>query len=378
MRRATALVLAVASLFLVTGCSGFAGLSDVPLPGGPDVGDDPLTITVEAADVLNLARQATVKVDDVSVGVVDTIERDGWHAKVTMRIRNDVDLPANTVAAIRQTGLLGEKYVELSPPAGEKPTGTLEDGAVITMDRTSRSFEVEEVLGALSLLLNGGGIDRIRTITTELNEALEGREDEFRGLLTELTDFTAYLDRHRDAITDAIDGLDRLSASAAAGRRTIARALADVPAALRVLSDQRRALVRMLTSTSRLSEVATTTIVNTREALLRNLRTLDPVLTQLAASGRSIPQALEYLLTFPFPTKGLQALKGDYFNFDLELKLSESGLLQLFGGANLGPPSSGPSGNPGSDSQTTPGLPGGANLDDDVVGLLDLLLGGGQ
>jgi len=363
---------ALAGLLLTSGCSGFAGLSDVALPGGPDIGDDPKSVTVEARDVLNLARQATVKVDDVSIGVVDSIERDGWHAVVKIRIRNDVELPANTVAAIRQTGLLGEKYVELSPPADQKPTGTLEDGAIITMDRTSRSFEVEEVLGALSLLLNGGGIDRIHTITAELNEAFEGREGEFRALLTELTDFTAALDRHRGAITDAIDGLDRLSSSAAAGRRTIARALADVPPALRTLSQQRKALVRMLTSTSQLSDVATTTIVNTREALLHNLRTLEPVLTQLAVGGRSIPQALEYLLTFPFPTKGMQALKGDYFNFDLELKVSELNLLQLIGGA----PSTGPGGNRGPDAQTTPGLPGGANLDDDVDGLLELLLGG--
>lgn len=375
MRRGRTLVLALAGLFLTSGCSGFAGLSDVPLPGGPDLGDDPKAITVEARDVLNLARQATVKVDDVSVGVVDDIERDGWHAVVEIRIRSDVELPANTVAAIRQTGLLGEKYVELSPPVDEKPVGTLEDGAVIAMDRTSRSFEVEEVLGALSLLLNGGGIDRIHTITTELNRAFEGREGEFRGLLDELTDFTASLDRHRDAITDAIDGLDRLSSSAAAGRRTIARALADVPAALRTLAQQRKALVRMLTSTSRLSEVATVTVVNTRDVLLRNLRTLEPVLTQLAAAGRSIPQALEYLLTFPFPTKGLQALKGDYFNFDLELKLSELNLLQLIGGAHLGPPSEE---NVGSGPKDPSGLPGATgSLDDDVDDLLNLLLGGG-
>lgn len=392
MRRAVALVLVVASVLLSAGCSGFAGLSDVPLPGGPDLGDDPRTITLETADVLNLARQATVKVDDVNVGVVDTIERDGWHAKVTIRIRSDVELPANTVATIRQTGLLGEKFVELSPPVSEKPAGTLDHGAAIAMDRTGRSFEVEEVLGALSLLLNGGGIDRINTITRELNSALGGREEEFRALLRELTHFTAKLDRNRRVVTAAIDGLHRLSASAAKGRKSIELALADIPDALRVLSDQRRQLVRMLEATSRLSGVATTTIERTRQELLANLRLLEPILTQLAVSGKSIPQALEYLLTFPFPTNGLQALKGDYFNFDLELKLSEQNLLLLLTGAHSGEPSTGPHqggvpnqagvpnlgdllGNLGDDPVS--GLLGnGAGSSDDGGGLLGPLLGG--
>lgn len=377
MKRAVAFVIVLAGL-LVSGCGGFSGLSEMPLPGGPDVGEDPLTITIESADVLNLARQATVKVDDVSVGVVDTVERDGWHAKVTIRIRRDVELPANAVAAIRQTGLLGEKYVELSPPVDEKATGRLADGAVVTMDRTSRSFEVEEVLGALSLLLNGGGIDRIHTITSELNQAFEGREGEFRALLGELTHFTASLDKNRDAITAAIESLDRVSGKAAAGRRTIARALANLPGALRIMAKQRKDLVRMLTSTSQLSEVATTTIARSRDALLKNLRTLEPVLTQLAASGRSIPAALEYLLTFPFPTNGLQALKGDYFNFDLEVKLSELDLLKLVGTPRSGARSSGAQGGTGAPIEEEPRSPGDRAIDDQVRDLLDLMLGGGR
>lgn len=375
MRRAVVAMVASAGL-LMSGCGGFAGLSDVPLPGGPDVGDDPKTITIESADVLNLARQATVKVDDVSVGVVDTIERDGWHAKITIRIRSDVELPANTVAAIRQTGLLGEKYVELSPPVDEKPSGRLQDGAVVTIDQTSRSFEVEEVLGALSLLLNGGGIDRIHTITSELNQAFEGREGEFRALLGELTHFTASLDKNRETITAAIEGLDRVSSKAAAGRRIIARALSDLPDALRVLAGQRKDLVRMLTSTSRLSEVATKTITRSRALLLENLRALDPVLTQLASSGRSIPGALEYLLTFPFPTNAMQALKGDYFNFDLEIKLSELDLLKLVGAPKAGAASSGTRKTVGSSPEMTSGGPGLSAVEDQVNDLIHLMLGG--
>ena len=52
-------------------------------------------------------------VDDVTVGEVTDVERVGWHAKVTILVRKDVDLPDNAIAEIRQVSLLGEKYVAL-------------------------------------------------------------------------------------------------------------------------------------------------------------------------------------------------------------------------------------------------------------------------
>lgn len=319
----------VATALLTSGCGGFAGLSDVSLPGGPELGDEPMTVTIEARDVLSLSRQASVKVDDVTIGEVENVRRVGWHAEVDLRLREGTELPANTVVAVRQTGLLGEKYVELAPPAA--PEGKLRDGDRIPLDRSSRSVEVEEVLSALSLLLNGGGLERLRTITVELNKALGGREGEFRSLLTRLDSFTGTLAENRRSIVAAIDGLDRLSAQAADGQRTIAAALDRLGPALKVLADQRKDLVRMLGATSRLAQVGTRTVVRVREDLVANLDALAPTLTRLSEAGESIPGALQYALTFPFPTEAMQALRGDYFNFDMEIQIRELDLLQLLG-----------------------------------------------
>ncbi len=110
--------------------------------------------------MLDLVPQSGVRVADVPVGRVEEIElnAEDWTAVVTISVNGDVELPANAVAAIQQSSLLGEKYVELAPPGGEEPEGTLEDGALIPLDRTNRNVEVEELLGAMSLVLNGGGL----------------------------------------------------------------------------------------------------------------------------------------------------------------------------------------------------------------------------
>ena len=132
---------------------------ELPLPGGPDVGYDPMTVTVHFADVLDLVPKSTVKVNDVTVGQVHRrVPRRATPPWSSLEMRDDVELPDNAVAEIRQTSLLGEKFVSLAAPAEGASGNPLESGDEIPLERTGRNPEVEEVLGALSLLLNGGGV----------------------------------------------------------------------------------------------------------------------------------------------------------------------------------------------------------------------------
>ena len=159
---ALALVVAV----LASGCK-FDGAYDLPLPGGPVDEGNSYQVTAEFSDILNIVPKSPVMVDDVTVGEVTDVERVGWHARITMRVRDDVKLPDNAVAEIRQASLLGEKYVALEPPPNQQPTGQLADGDNIPLSDTGRNPEVEEVLGALSFLLSGGGVGQLGTITEE-------------------------------------------------------------------------------------------------------------------------------------------------------------------------------------------------------------------
>ena len=104
-----------------------------------------------------------------------------------MRVRDDVVLPDNAVADIRQTSLLGEKYVALE--AADRRGSRRAGSATATTSRSSdtgRNPEVEEVLGALSFLLSGGGVGQLGTITHELNKVMDGRTERLRHLLGSL------------------------------------------------------------------------------------------------------------------------------------------------------------------------------------------------
>ena len=306
MRRIGALA---AGVLLLGGC-GFRGASSITLPGGADTGDDPLTITVEFLDVLDLVPQSGVRVADVPVGRVKSIELDeeDWTAEVVVSVNRDVDLPANAVAAIQQSSLLGEKYVELAAPGNEEPRGTLEDDARIGLDRTNRNVEVEELLGALSLVLNGGGLAQLQTINRELGDALEGREAAIKKTLGELDTFIGGLDAQKEEINRALDRTNELAATLAARTATIETALDTIGPGLDVINEQRDLLVSMLEGLARLGDVGTRVINLSAANTIEDLKLLQPILTQLAAAGPDLANSLELLLSYPFPDSSLTAL----------------------------------------------------------------------
>lgn len=302
-------------------------LSGCRLPGGAPSGDH-FRVTAEFGDVLDLVPQAAVKVNDVTVGSVERIALSGWTARVTLAIDSDVELPANATAAVRQTSLLGEKYVALTPPATEPARGRLADGAVIRRASTDRSVEVEEVLASLGLLLNGGGLAQIKTINQELTKALAGRESAALGALRELDEFVAGLDAQKRDILRAIDALDRFSAHLAQQRETIGDALDALGPGLTVLADQRQQLTAALTALGKLSTVGTRVINASREVTAEVLASLRPILEQLVRAGDSLPKAMSFLLTFPFPPNVTGAVTGNAVRLHVTLDLDGAAILK--------------------------------------------------
>lgn len=320
-----AAVLVLAGTF-AAGC-GFSGISDVPLPGGADLGSHPFTVRIEFTNVLDLAPQSLVKLNNVTVGRIDTIQLRGWHALVTCRVRGDVELPDNATARIEQTTLLGEKFIELAGPMNERPEGRLGNGDLIPLRSTGESAEVEQVLSAIAMLLNGGGIEQIATINTELNSALGGREDKIRAVLKDVNTFVGGLDKQKGQIVRAIRNVDKLAGRLKANKRTIDDTLHKVTPAVTVLAGQRRNLTKLLTSLNKLSKVTTKTISRSKRDTLANLKRLQPILRSFAAAGDDLPRGLQMAATFPFPPTVDKGMKGDYLNLYGTVDLNLNDLL---------------------------------------------------
>ncbi|CAM5619816.1 MCE family protein [Streptomyces canus] len=347
-----ALAWAAVGALLMSGCE-FNGWYDVQLPGGAAADGHAYHVTVEFRDVLDLVPQSAVKVNNVTVGAVEKVQLDGWHARVRLRVADSVKLPANAVAELRQTSMLGEKYVALSAPSGTAPMGRLGDGDRIPLSRSGRNPEIEEVLSALSALLNGGGVAQLKTITVELNKALNGRENRVRSLLKELNTFIGGLDDQRKDIVRALKAVDRLAGRLGKEKKTIAQAVDAMPPALKVLADQRRDLTKMLTALSKLGKTGTKVVKASHDDTVANLKQLRPILKQLNKAGDDLPKSLELLTTYPFPRNAVDAVRGDYVNLDITADLD---LSDLYGNLTGGSGKSG-EGNGDSKQPETPDIP---------------------
>ncbi len=304
----------VAIAVTLSGC-GFGGLNSLPLPGAVGRGPDATRYHVELANVSTLEPNSPVLVGDVVVGSINRMTVRDWHADVEISVKPEVTIPANAVATVGQTSLLGSMHLALNPPLGQSPSGRLTPGSTLGLNKSSTYPSTEQTLSALSVVINGGGVGQIGDIVAELNAALGGREPQIRDLLTRLNDFVGVLADQRDSINATVVSLNRVAGTFADQRDVLTRALDRIPPALDVLVAERPRLTAALDKLGRFSTLAGEVVDDTQADLVRNLRNLEPTLRSLADVGPELDQALSYFTAFPYGQSTIdRAIRGDYLN----------------------------------------------------------------
>ena len=299
---------------IVGGCA-FQGVNSLPLPGAVGRGPHANVYHIEIANIGTLESNSPVMMADVVVGSVGKMRVKGDHADIEVSVKPDAVVPANTVATVGQTSLLGSMHVELNPPLGERPQGRLEPGTTIPLDRSSSYPSTEQTLSALSVVLNSGGLGQIGDIVHNFSTALSGHENDVRELLTRLDDFVGVLDQQRERIVASIEALNRLAGTFASQREVISDALRKIPPALDVLIRERPRITTALEKLHVFSDTATRLVDDTQADLVKNLQNLEPTIRALVDVGPELPVLLGYIPTFPFTQNFVdRAIRGDYFN----------------------------------------------------------------
>lgn len=310
MKRALALVLAIA-------CS--------PLLGACLVGDDK-AFTVEAifADIGDLPRFSNVQSSDVKIGTVRAIKLDGYHARVTMRLKGDTEIPSNAHALIRSTSLLGEKFVDLRIPDGVTPApDLLKNGDVIPIERTERIAGIDDALFKLGRLLEGGTAGDLASVIHSSAEILRGREEALGEIFTRLRTFSGVLAGHAPDVATAINNLDTAFQSLAGSSDQIAKTLSSSADATQILAAQQADLERLVSSLDRASGVLARYMKATRPASDRALKDLRLVLDQVMTTTGDLEKALTALARFTdlWP----KSIPGDYVQLDVVVTLGQGG-----------------------------------------------------
>lgn len=137
-----AAVLAVALGFLAWAY----GRSDAGDPGG-------YTLRAKFDRVDGLENGGDVRISGIKVGRVLTQELDSqtFRAEVTFSVRNGIELPSDSSAAIVSSGLLGGKFLSVVPGGEDQILG---DGGEIKL--TQSSVNLEDLIGRYIFSSQGG------------------------------------------------------------------------------------------------------------------------------------------------------------------------------------------------------------------------------
>lgn len=320
-------LLGAAACVVVTAGCGFQGVNSLPLPGTVGRGHGAQIYYVEIANVGTLESNSPVMVNDVVVGSVGTISLRGWHANVKVSVEPDTVIPANAVASVGQTSLLGSMHLSFSPPLGEAARGRLPSGTTIPMSSSSTYPSTEQTLSALSAVVNAGGLGQLGDIIHNFNGAVSGRESQLRDLITRLNTTVGTLNDQRDNIIATMDELSRFTGLLNDQQPVLTRALHTIPPALDVLLKERPKFTEAMTKLGTFSDTATRVVSETQDDLLTNLDNLKPAICALADVGSDIDTALAYAPLFPLGQNLIdRGLRGDYINLFAQLDLTRASL----------------------------------------------------
>jgi phospholipid/cholesterol/gamma-HCH transport system substrate-binding protein len=206
------------------------------------------TVTLELDNAAGLAREAEVLVAGIPVGIVQGIGLKDGRALLSLRLRDEVQLPVDSSGSLRTHGVLGEKYVEIVPGTSSRYLAdgdTLAAGAPpgdldrLVTNLNAISTDIKRVTERLANVLgNQEGEDNLREIVTGLRDTAvslrqvvaENRET-LRGTLE---NFAAVSGDLRELLAQNRSNIDESLANA----RTFTRTLAErTPAIARNLEE---------------------------------------------------------------------------------------------------------------------------------------------
>lgn len=130
----------VVGVFVVLGLLSMAWLS-IKLGDVEIFGKKGYLVYAEFDSTSGLREGATVEMAGVEIGKIEKIRLEEFMSRVQMRIKREVNIPDDTIASIRTSGLIGEKFVKLNPGGSEewiKPGDRITD--------TESSVDIEELI----------------------------------------------------------------------------------------------------------------------------------------------------------------------------------------------------------------------------------------
>lgn len=141
-------------------------------------------VFVDLSDAGGLYQKANVTYRGLEVGVVRSLTlRPGGGVRARLQVNSGVDIPADAIAQVRSSSVIGEQYINFLPPKNVERQGLLTDGTVVPVTQTKLPTTTDALLTSVNDLLASVPEDDLRTTVDELGKAFETQGDEMGRLI---------------------------------------------------------------------------------------------------------------------------------------------------------------------------------------------------
>jgi len=316
-RRTLAGLVGTAVALSLTGCG--LSLQSMPKPGHGAA--HTYTVYATFSDVLNLPSDAQVRDGSQVVGSVGSMKEMDYLAEVQLRLKDGYHVPRGSTAEVRFDNPLGDLYIEIRKPKVETQ-GYLPPGSSLALAATSAAPTVEDTLGGLATVLNGGGIGNTQEIAHELNEMFDGNQAQIRDLLGKLNTAATDLAGGIGSVDDALDAVNALAVQLNTDDTTLPDGIKSLSEAIGVLAGQNDQFNQLLVGLNAFGASGNKVIAASGAQTVAALKKLLPVVNQIVESDAEITPALQNLRTLEAQVPALTA--GGYAHASIRLPIDVS------------------------------------------------------
>lgn len=254
--------------------------------------DQGRTVAAYFVDAGGLRTDNTVEVSGYPVGKVASIELDGPGVLVTFKVDNNIRLGSRTEAAIKTKGLLGSKFLDITP----RGDGRLE--GPIPLERTMSPYQLPDVLGDLATTISGLNTNQLSESLDTLARTFADTPADFRDAMKGVARLAQTLDDRDAQLRRLLDNAAKATGVLAKRSDQIVGLVRDTTSLLAQLRTQSAALEQIWGNISAVSRQLQGFIGENRQQLRPALDKLNGVLSIVDERKERIKQAIPLLNSY--------------------------------------------------------------------------------
>ena len=267
------------------------------------------------SDATGVVKGDDIRIAGVKVGSVkDVTVIDRTHALVSFNVAESSIVTKSSTATIRYRNLVGQRYISLTQGVGD--LSRMPKDSTIPMDRTQPALDLTVLFNGFKPLFQALSPADINKLSAEVISVFQGEGGNFNALLQNTASITNTLADRDQVIGDLITNLNDVLATLAGRDKQLSELIIEFKTFMAGLVKDKDALLGPLENISNLANQTSDLAVGIRPSLVKDVKGLRQVATNLNKGRAEIDRALQ-VLPLKLQKIGRTAIYGSFFNFYL-------------------------------------------------------------